>query len=159
MSNEFKVKAIGVVRSPFQNKDQAPIQGAFAPEAKGSLEILPEYREGLKDLDGFERVHIIYFFDRAGEVKMVRSTFLSDQEHGLFSSRHPCRPSGIGMTVAKLLKVDKEAGVVEISGVDTLDGTPLLDIKPYIPKFDSFPDSVDGWFKNAENRPKPQGRE
>jgi len=159
METEFKVKAIGVVRTAFANKESAPIQGAFAPESKGRIEILPEYREGLKDLEGFTKLHLIYLFDRAGEVKMVRETFLSDTAHGLFATRHPCRPSGIGLTIAGLLSVDRESGVVEVSGIDVLDGTPLLDIKPYIARFDCFPDAAEGWFKGAQNRPKPKGRE
>ena len=159
MSNEHLVKSIGLIRSPFTTKEEAPIQGAFAPEAKGRLEILPEYRAGLKDLDGFSHLHLLYLFDRAGEVKMVRSTFLSDVEHGLFATRHPCRPARIGLTIVKLLSVDKANGVIEVAGIDVLDKTPLLDIKPYIVKFDCFPDAAEGWFKGAENRPKPKGRE
>ena len=159
MADKHPVKSIGVIRSPFSTKEEAPIQGAFAHEAKGRLEILPEYRDGLKDLEGFTHLHLLYLFDRAGEVKMVRSTFLSDIEHGLFATRHPCRPSGIGLTIVKMLSVDISTGIVEVGGIDVLDKTPLLDIKPYIVKFDCFPDAADGWFKGTENRPKPKGRE
>ena len=159
MDGERKMKTIGAIRSPFQTKEDTPIQGAFAPEAKGRLEILPEYREGLKDLEGFSHLHLFYLFDRAGELKMVRETFLSDVAHGLFATRHPCRPSGIGLTIVRLLSVDRAAGVVEVTGIDVLDNTPLLDIKPYIVKFDCFPDAEEGWFKDVVNRPKPKGRE
>jgi tRNA-Thr(GGU) m(6)t(6)A37 methyltransferase TsaA len=159
MPYEHSTKAIGIIRSPFETKEEAPIQGAFAPEREGRLEILEEYREGLNDLEGFTHLHLLYLFDRAGEVKMVRPTFLSDTPHGLFSTRHPCRPSGIGLTIVKLLSVDVGKGVVEVAGIDVLDGTPLLDIKPYIVKFDCFPDAAEGWFKEVQNRPKPKGRE
>ena len=159
MSGE--IKSIGVIRSPFKTKDETPIQGAFAKEAKGRLEILPEYRDGLKDLEDFTHLHLLYRFDRAGEVKMVRETFLSDTAHGLFSTRHPCRPSGIGLTIVRLLSVDKDAGVVEVSGIDVLDATPLLDIKPYMPQFDAFPEAARGWTEDTDKtfQGKPAGRE
>jgi len=87
----------------------------------------------------------------------VRQTFLGDTPHGLFATRHPARPNGIGLTVVRL--TGRVGAVLQVSGIDVLDGTPLIDIKPYIPRFDSFPDASEGWLDGREERPKPPGRE
>lgn len=149
--------SIGVIHSPYRTKDEAPIQGAFAPEVKGVIEVFPEYEEGLKDIEGFSHLIVLYYFNQAGEVKLVRPTFLDDEAHGVFATRHPCRPSGVGITVVRLL--GRSGGRLEVAGIDVLDGTPLIDIKPYVPRFDCFPEASEGWIAPKENRPKPQGRE
>jgi tRNA (adenine37-N6)-methyltransferase len=151
------VKPIGTIHSPFKTKEEAPIQGAFRPEAKGSIEVLDEYRAGLKDIEGFSHLFLIYAFDRSGEVKLARPTFLDDEPHGVFASRHPARPNGIGLTVVRLLHV--EGNKLEVAGIDVLDETPLLDIKPYIPRFDCYPEASEGWTAGKDDRPKPEGRE
>jgi tRNA-Thr(GGU) m(6)t(6)A37 methyltransferase TsaA len=148
---------IGIIHSPFSSKEATPIQGAFAPEGQGRIEIYPEYAEGLKDIETFSHLILLYWFDRAGEVQLVRPTFLDDQPHGVFASRHPCRPNGLGLTVVRLLR--REKNILEVSGIDVLDGTPLLDIKPYVPRFDSFPDAREGWLAKKQERPKPPDRE
>ena len=154
----FELKPIGVIRSPYASKEEAPIQGAFRPEGKGTVEVYPEYVAGLKDIEGFSHIFLLYPFDRAGEVRMVRKTFLDDDEaHGLFASRHPCRPNGIGLTIVRLLS--RREHILEVGGIDVLDQTPLLDIKPYIPRFDCYPDAQEGWTANKRKRPKPPGRE
>ncbi len=151
------MKPIGVIRSPFTTKEKAPIQGAYSPESEGRIEIFPEYEDGLKDIETFSHLIIFYTFDRAGEMKLVRSTFLDDEPHGVFASRHPCRPNSIGLTVVRLnRRIDN---ILEISGVDVLDKTPLIDLKPYIPRFDSFPEANEGWATSKGKRPKPPGRE
>ena len=148
---------IGVIRTPFATKEDAPIQGAFRPEAEGTVQVLPEYAEGLRDLEGFTHLILLYEFDRAAPVELVRQTFLGDVPHGLFATRHPARPNGIGLTVVTLLGI--EGTTLRVGGIDVLDGTPLLDIKPYVPRFDSFPDASEGWLEGAPERPKPTGRE
>jgi tRNA (Thr-GGU) A37 N-methylase len=90
-------------------------------------------------------------------VELVRKPFLDDVPHGIFATRHPCRPNGIGISTVRLL--GREGNVLRVSGIDVLDGTPLLDIKPYVPRFDSFPEASEGWFAGKENRKKPPGRE
>jgi tRNA-Thr(GGU) m(6)t(6)A37 methyltransferase TsaA len=152
-----KIKPIGIIRSPFATKEDAPIQGAYSPDSKGQIEVFPEYADGLKDIETFSHLIIFYLFDRAGEMKLVRPTFLDDAPHGIFASRHPCRPNSIGSTVIKLTRRIKN--VLEISGIDVLDKTPLIDLKPYIPRFDCFPDANEGWATSKEKRPKPPGRE
>lgn len=89
-----------------------------------------EYEAGLKDVETFTHLYLLYQFDRSGQIELVRTTFLDDEPHGIFASRHPCRPNGIGMSIVKLL--NRENNVLIVEGVDMLDKTPLLDIKPYI---------------------------
>jgi tRNA-Thr(GGU) m(6)t(6)A37 methyltransferase TsaA len=152
-----RVEPIGTICTPFAAKEDAPIQGAFQPECEGTVEVLPQYAEGLADIDGFSHLILLYEFDRAAAVEMRRSTFLSDERHGLFATRHPARPNAIGLTVVRLL--GREGTCLRVGGIDVLDGTPLLDIKPYIPRFDAFPQASEGWTAGRENRPKPSGRE
>lgn len=157
MALEFAVEAIGIIHSPFHSKEEAPTQGAFVPEAEGTVEVWPELVEGLKDIELFSHLILVYRFDRAGEVILSRPTFLDDAPHGVFASRHPCRPNSLGLSVVKLLR--REGNILHVAGVDVLDGTPLIDIKPYIPRFDSHPDANPGWLAGKEPRPKPPGRE
>ena len=151
------LKPIGIIRSPFSTKEEAPIQGAFSPESEGRVEVFPEYEEGLKDIETFSHIILLYRFDRAGEVKLVRPTFLDDASHGVFASRHPCRPNALGLSVVRLVRRAKN--VLEVSGIDVLDRSPLIDIKPYIPRFDFFPETNEGWVASRPKRAKPAGRE
>lgn len=151
------LKPIGVIHSSFKTKDEAPIQGAFQPDARASVEVFGEYAEGLQDIEGFSHIYLIYSFDRSGEIELVRHPFLDDEPHGVFATRHPCRPNGIGLTIVRLLQ--RERSRLEVAGIDVLDGTPLLDIKPYIPRFDCYPEASEGWTAGKELRPKPTGRE
>jgi len=152
-----KSTPIGVIHSPYRTKEDAPIQGIFSPGGLGRVEVFSAYTEGLKDIETFSHLILLYQFDRAGEIKLVRPTFLDDEPHGIFASRHPCRPSGIGLTVVKLLRRSKN--ILEVGGIDVLDGTPLIDIKPYVPRFDSFPEATEGWLASKGKRYKPPGRE
>ncbi|NTU70671.1 MAG: tRNA (N6-threonylcarbamoyladenosine(37)-N6)-methyltransferase TrmO [Coriobacteriia bacterium] len=152
-----ELRPIGTIRTPFAAKDDAPIQGAFRPEVTGTVEVDPEFAAGLADIDGFSHLVLLYEFDRAAPVEMVRQTFLGDEVHGLFATRHPARPNAIGMTVVTL--ISRDGTTLTVGGIDVLDETPLLDIKPYIPRFDSFPDASEGWLEGRPERPKPPGRE
>ena len=154
---EFTLRSVGIIRSPFASKVDAPIQGAFVPDAVGQVELSPEYAAGLKDIEGFSHLILLYCFDRAGEVELVRPTFLDDEPHGIFATRHPCRPNGIGLTIVRLL--GRAENILTVTGIDVLDGTPLIDIKPYVPRFDAHPEATSGWFAGKEARPKPVGRE
>jgi tRNA-Thr(GGU) m(6)t(6)A37 methyltransferase TsaA len=149
--------AIGTIHTPFATKDDAPIQGAFHPENEGVVEVYPQFAEGLADIDGFTHLILLYEFDRAAPVEMRRQTFLGDEPRGLWATRHPARPNGIGLTVVTLL--GRDGAHLRVGGIDVLDNTPLLDIKPYIPRFDSFPEAAEGWLAGKANRPKPPGRE
>ena len=154
---KFEMHPIGLIHSPYSEKEETPIQGTFRPGGQGRVEVFPEYVEGLKDVEGFSHLLLLYAFDRAGEIELVRPTFLDDLPHGLFASRHPARPNGIGLTIVELKR--RDGAILHVRGVDTLDNTPLLDIKPYIPRFDSFPHARAGWTEGKRLRPKPTGRE
>lgn len=149
--------AIGVIRSGFADKKDAPIQGAFSPEAEGRVELFEEFAAGLKDIEGFSHLILLYVFDRAGRAELVRKPFLDDEEHGIFAMRFPARPNPIGLSVVRLL--GREGDALRVGWLDVLDKTPLLDIKPYVPRFDAVPDAREGWFAGKKARPKPEGRE
>lgn len=151
------IEPIGIIHSPYTTKDECPIQPLYASGVIGRVEVFEKYETGLKDIETFSHIYLLYHFDRAGEIQMIVSTFLDDEPHGIFATRHPCRPNGIGMSIVKLIKRDKN--ILEVEGIDILDKTPLLDIKPYIPRFDSIKMATEGWVANKEWRPKPQGRE
>ena len=157
MKNKFEIEQIGIIHSPYKTKDECPIQGHVAPEGKGQIELFPEYEEGLVTIETFSHIILFYIFDRAGEIKLSRPTFLDDSPHGVFASRHPCRPNGIGISIVKLEETNRN--FLKVSGIDVLDNSPLIDIKPYIPKFDYFKNANNGWTENKEVRPKPLGRE
>jgi tRNA-Thr(GGU) m(6)t(6)A37 methyltransferase TsaA len=149
---------IGTIYTPYKTKQDCPIQPLYtSSDVLGRVEVLEQYAEGLKDIEAFSHIYLFYLFDRAGNISLVRSTFLDDTPHGIFASRHPCRPNGIGISIVKLIR--KESNVLIIEGADMLDETPLLDIKPYIPKFDAIPSASEGWTANKQWRQKPEGRE
>jgi tRNA-Thr(GGU) m(6)t(6)A37 methyltransferase TsaA len=154
---KFQIKALGVIYTDHATKEDAPIQGAFRPDAEGTVEVFPEYAAGLQDIGLFSHIVLIYHFDRAGKVELVRKPFLDDHPHGIFAMRHPCRPNGLGISIVRLLR--HEGNMLTVSGIDVLDGTPLIDIKPYIPRFDCFPEASEGWLAGKEEREKPPGRE
>ena len=154
---KFEIKQIGTIHSPYKTKEECPIQGIARPEGKGTIEIFPEYQEALETIETFSHIILLYKFDKAGEIKLCRPTFLDDAPHGVFASRHPCRPNGIGISIVKLEKRDKN--VLEVGEIDVLDNTPLLDIKPYVPKFDYRENANNGWAETKEMCEKPPDRE
>jgi tRNA-Thr(GGU) m(6)t(6)A37 methyltransferase TsaA len=136
-------RAIGVIRSEHTSPQETPIQPVYARGCRGYAEVCSEFTEGLKDLDGFSHVYLIYFFHQCREVKLTVKPFLQDVDRGIFSTRAPFRPNPIGLSVVELIKV--EGNVVHFDGADILDGTPLLDIKPYTEKFDLYDVKKSGW--------------
>lgn len=151
------IEPIGLIRTSFLAKDVTPIQGAFRPDSRGTVELLPEYEEGLADIEGFSHLILIYHLNQGSEIRLTREPFLADEEHGIFATRHPCRPNRIGLTVVRLMQ--RRGCELSVAGIDVLDETPLIDLKPYVPRFDAFPEADEGWFAGRENRPKPVGRE
>ena len=139
--NDFK--SIGVVHSPFNVSVGMPIQPVFAEGAEGTVEVLPQYADGLRDLEGFERIWLIYWLHKAPPGPLRVIPFRDTTERGVFATRAPCRPNAIGLSCVCLLAI--AGNVLTIGGMDILDGTPLLDIKPYVPKFDAFTNSRAGW--------------
>jgi tRNA-Thr(GGU) m(6)t(6)A37 methyltransferase TsaA len=141
------VPVIGRARTPWSRREDAPHQPVASPATEAVLEIAPAYRPGLADLASFDRVWIVFHFDRsrgwAATVKPPRGGL----KRGVFATRAPNRPSQIGLTCAELVGVDVDAGLVRIRGVDLLDGTPVLDLKPYVPLIDAWPDAGHGWLQ------------
>jgi len=137
------IAPIGQIHTPFKHAEGTPIQGAAGKGAEGIVEVLPELIQGLRDLEGFDRLWLIYLLDRASEVRLVVCPYLDTTERGVFATRSPARPNHIGISVVRLLSVEENR--LRVADVDMLDGTPLLDIKPYVPAFDSFEQSRTGW--------------
>ena len=148
-----QLSPIGIIHTPYTSKDECPIQPTYATDAEGTVTVFDQYADGLKDIETFTHVYLLYTFDRAGESELVRPPFLDDEPHGVFASRHPCRPNGIGMSVVRLLR--RDGNTLLVLGVDMLNDTPLLDIKPYIARFDRIDDANDGWLADRPWREKP----
>ena len=144
----FEYRPIGVIHSQFKEIKGMPIQPSSAQGSEGWIEIDPLYRAGLEDLDGFSHIILLYHFHGVREMKLVVTPFLDLSPHGVFATRAPTRPNPIGLSVVELMGIDE--GKLRISNVDVLDGTPLLDIKPYIPAFDPKQDVRTGWMKAGE---------
>jgi tRNA-Thr(GGU) m(6)t(6)A37 methyltransferase TsaA len=141
---EWKIKPIGLIRSPYTNAEETPIQSAFS-EGRGEIEVFPEYEAGLKDIEGFSHLILLYYFHKAKGYSLSVKPFLDDRPKGLFATRHPARPNPIGLSVVRLL--ERRGNVLQIAEVDLLDGTPLLDIKPYVPQFDERKGATAGWLE------------
>jgi tRNA-Thr(GGU) m(6)t(6)A37 methyltransferase TsaA len=138
-------RPIGLIRSPFTCRDQTPIQ-PYRSRAAGTVEVLAEYEDGLRDLDGFSHIILLYHFHRADPgYDLLVTPYLVDRPKGLFATRYPRRPNGLGLSVVRLVR--REAVVLHVAGIDVLDGTPLLDIKPYVPLFDAVPEAAMGWLE------------
>ncbi|MBU3949675.1 MAG: tRNA (N6-threonylcarbamoyladenosine(37)-N6)-methyltransferase TrmO [Proteobacteria bacterium] len=153
----MQLQPIGHIFTQYRTKEECPIQPVYSSEAKGRIEVIEEYAAGLKDIETFSHIYLLYLFDRAGEIRLIRPTFLDDEPHGIYASRHPCRPNGIGMSIVRL--EERQNNILIVSGADVLDGTPLLDIKPYIPRFDIIKSASNGWVGDRPLRPKPINRE
>jgi len=143
MKKEIKLKPIGIIRTPYKDAEKVPIQGRFKKSVRGRIKLFPKYKSGLKDIEGFSHLILIYYFHKAGQEKLIAKPFLEDESHGIFAIRSPMRPNHIGISIVKLEKVRNN--VITFSEVDMLDGTPLLDIKPFISHYDSRKNVKNGW--------------
>ena len=152
----LELKPIGVVHSPFKEATGTPIQASLSQGTAGTVEVFSAFAEGLKDLDGFDRIWLLYWFDRAAAPKLIVTPYLDDQPHGVFATRAPARPNPIGMSAVRLVRI--EGCTLHVADVDILDGTPLLDIKPYAPPFDHLPAERTGWLQQASNRARTADR-
>jgi tRNA (adenine37-N6)-methyltransferase len=140
---EFVFHAICVVRSPHTNPSKTPIQPVFAQQAKGTVILDPGYSDGLADLEDFSHIYLFYVFHKTKETKLTVRPFLEEKAHGVFATRASCRPNKLGFSVVKLISV--EGNVLNVEDIDVLDGTPVIDIKPYIARFDTRDDVRSGW--------------
>jgi tRNA (adenine37-N6)-methyltransferase len=149
--HELVCKPIGIIHSPFRKATDTPIQGVMAKGVEGSVEVFPEFASALQDLHGFERIWLVYWFDRVGPAQLVVKPFLDEHEHGVFATRSPCRPNPLGLSCVRLLGINGPR--LRISDLDILDQTPLLDIKPYVPGFDCFEAKRVGWLQDKGSQP------
>ncbi len=139
------MQPIGIINTPFETLENMPIQPRGAPDTTGNVLLNEEYIQGLKDLDGFSHIYLIYQFHKAKKTELSVIPFMDTKERGVFATRSPLRPNHIGISIVRLIKV--EGPMLTVGGIDVINGTPLLDIKPYINNFDSIENSLSGWMK------------
>ena len=138
-------RPIGIVHSPFKEPKGTPIQPTAAKNIAGTLELYPEYVEGLKDVEGFSHLILIYHFHLVKAFSLLVKPFLDNELHGIFATRSPGRPNSVGLSVVRLTRIEENR--LYILDVDIVDGTPILDIKPYVAEFDSRAGVRNGWFE------------
>jgi tRNA-Thr(GGU) m(6)t(6)A37 methyltransferase TsaA len=143
----IEYQEIGVIHSPFYEAEGTPIQPTGAAGVQGTIEVFPEFAQGLQDLDGFSHIILIYHFHRSNGFTLLVTPFMDSVQRGVFATRAPKRPHQIGLSVVRLNKLQNQT--LHIENVDILDGTPLLDIKPYVPEFDHYSAARIGWLKQA----------
>jgi tRNA-Thr(GGU) m(6)t(6)A37 methyltransferase TsaA len=143
-------QSIGVISTPFQSIEGMPIQTIGAVGIRGRVQIWPEFAAGLKDLEGFSHIILLYHFHHVKGAKLQVTPFLDSEPRGLFATRAPRRPNPIGLSVVRLLQI--QDNVIEVENVDMLDGTPLLDIKPYVPAFDVHSVQRVGWLAQVQDQ-------
>ena len=148
--DEIKYKPIGVVHSPFKKPKGTPIQPSGAKNIEGTVELFPEYTDGLKDLEDFSHIILVYHFHLSKRVSLRVRPFMDGEVHGVFAIRGPSRPNPIGISVVRLVKI--EENILHIQDLDILDGSPLLDIKPYVPEFDMREVEKIGWLEKNVNK-------
>ena len=147
----FSMKPIGRVHSPFANVAEIPTGPGAKHEAEGTLEVLPELEAGLTDIEGFSHLYVLWVFDRAEGYDLLSCPPTDDRPHGVFATRAPRRPNPLGLTVVRLLRRDGPR--LHVRGLDMLDGTPIVDIKPYLSSVPAE-ELRRGWLAEAESRPR-----
>jgi tRNA-Thr(GGU) m(6)t(6)A37 methyltransferase TsaA len=143
---------IGVIHSPFEGIENVPIQPTAADGIRGTVEVFSEFAAGLQDLEGFSHIILLYHFHRVTQARLTVIPFLDRKPRGVFATRAPSRPNPIGLSIVRLLSI--EGNVLRIENVDVVDGTPLLDIKPYVPEFDHHKAERMGWLAMAREKVK-----
>ena len=141
--DEIRFNPIGIIHTPFKEMAGMPIQPVGARDVAGQIVVAPPFADGLADLDGFSHIILLYFFHRTGPWQPMVKPFLDNTLRGLFATRAPSRPNPVGFSVVRLVSI--EANVIQVLGIDVLDGTPLLDVKPYVARFDSVRTDAEGW--------------
>jgi len=145
--NTINFKPIGVVHSKYKEAKGMPIQSRIASNIKGTVEIFPEFVEGLKDIEGFSHIILLFYFHLSKGYSLEVKPYMDDEKHGVFATRAPKRPNSIGISIVRLLKV--EGNKLYIEDMDILDGTPVLDIKPHVPEFDNVKAEKIGWLEKV----------
>ena len=147
---EFSITPIGIIHTPFDDLEGMPIQPSGAAQVQGTIVMDKEYEQGLNDLEGFSHIILLYHFHRSKGYKLMVKPFLDDHKRGLFSTRAPKRPNPIGLSIVRLMKRDKNKLYIE--GIDVLNGTPLIDIKPYVPGSDTKEVTSTGWLEKSHEK-------
>ncbi len=137
------MEPIGIIRTPFTRIENMPIQPKGAGDTEGTVHVYAQYAEGLRDLEGFSHIYLVYLFHKADKMRLSVVPFMDTNSRGVFATRSPLRPNHIGLSIVELAGIDNN--VLTVKGIDVLDQTPLLDIKPYIEAFDSVENSTSGW--------------
>jgi len=145
-------RPIGFVHSPYKERGDIPHPPKPADKGPMEVHVLPEFREGLRDIEGFDRVWLIVYIHKHRPTPLRVTTPIDSGEHGVFTTRSPDRPNPIGLSCGRLVEVNTETGVLRFERLDFIDGTPVLDIKPYLPESDAFPEAVSGWHGEARRR-------
>jgi len=145
---KIELTVIGKISTPHKTIENIPIQSVGAGEFDGVIELEPELTEALQSLDGFSHIILLYNFHKVQDFKLKVKPFMDNMEHGIFATRSPKRPSPIGLSTVEILKI--EGNKIYFKGADMLDGTPLLDIKPFFRQVDNRPDAISGWLDNKE---------
>lgn len=147
----MKFTSIGIIHTPFKRKEGMPIQSSGSDGIRGTIKLKKKYVDGLSDLERFSHIYLIYHFHKSKGFDLQVIPFLDDKPHGIFATRAPRRPNSIGISVVKLIGI--KDNILEIENVDMLNGTPLLDIKPYISQFDIHKIERSGWINNKTGYP------
>ncbi len=148
MNDTIALRPIGIIRSGHTVPEKTPVQPGFARGCTGRAEVFPEYEEGLSDIETFTHLILLYHLHEAGEPQLTVKPFLDDRERGVFATRYPARPNRIGLSVVRLVR--REGPVLHLEDVDILDRSPLIDIKPYVPRFDAPADAGGGWTDDVD---------
>jgi tRNA-Thr(GGU) m(6)t(6)A37 methyltransferase TsaA len=151
---EVIYKPVGVVHTPFKSLEEMPIQPTSDASGPGVVEVFPEFTDALKDLEGFSHIYLLYHFHKVRQSQLMVTPFLDSQLHGIFATRAPSRPNPLGLSLVKLVRI--ESNLVNVEGVDVLDETPLLDIKPYVPEFENTRDIRIGWLEHVKGNIRTQ---
>jgi tRNA-Thr(GGU) m(6)t(6)A37 methyltransferase TsaA len=149
-ADEITFRTIGIIHSPFKEAKGVPIQPSAAEGVEGEVEVFPEYEEGLEDIGKFSHIFLIYHLHLIRRARLKVKPYMDDEERGVFATRAPSRPNPIGISVVELLEV--EGNILHIKNVDIVDGTPLLDIKPYVPQFDTHEVKKIGWLEKKVHK-------
>jgi len=149
MKKTMQVENIGIIHSPFKELANMPVQSLGAQSAEGRVVVDERFTEGLRDLDGFSHIYLVYHFHKASRTELQVVPYMDTVTRGVFATRSPLRPAHIGISVVELLNVADN--VLTVRGLDVLDGTPLIDIKPYMPQFDCWQNATSGWMKASRS--------
>jgi len=150
----LRIKPIGIIRSPFKKAGGHAHTDNILNKGKWTVELLPEFKEGLQDLEGFSHIMLIYQFHKSKGYRLLCRPFLDETQRGVFATRAPARPNPIGISIVQVKRI--RGNKIEVASLDVLDGTPLLDIKPYIPRFDAPLTKRVGWFWKGIEKEKAQ---